>query len=195
MKSQVARGERRARREGLTAEFGRDAAALADFYRLQLRTRRHQGLPTQPRRFIFGFEHLFARGLGFVVIVRDGRTPVAAAVFLAYRGTLMYKFGASSRHSLPKRPNNLLFMEAIRWACEHGFQEVDFGRTDPYHESLAAFKRSFGAREQTLTYTVMSEAQPERRKRGRGAAASLIRRSPVAVGRVAGELLYRDFAP
>jgi CelD/BcsL family acetyltransferase involved in cellulose biosynthesis len=193
MKPQVARGERRACREGLRAEFRQDAAALSDFYALHMRTRRRQGVPTQPKRFIMAFEELFQAGLGYVLLVRDGRSTAAAAIFLSYRGSLIYKYGASNPPSLPKRPNNLLFMEAIRWACENGIDRLDFGRTDEHHDSLSSFKRSFGAEESALVYTLLSDSPRRATDHGGGAAAAVIRRSPALVGRVAGELLYRDF--
>jgi CelD/BcsL family acetyltransferase involved in cellulose biosynthesis len=120
MKPQIARGERRARREGLRVEFRTDGGALAEFFGLHVRTRKRQGVPTQPRRFIMAFEDLFAQGLGFVVLVRDGRVPAAAAVFLSANGTLIYKYGASDPRLLAKRPNNLLFMDTIRCGSTSG---------------------------------------------------------------------------
>ena len=193
IKPQVARGERRARREGMRTEFRTDSGALAEFFRLHARTRQRQGVPTQPRRFIMAFEDLFAEGLGFVVLVRDGQVPAAAAVFLSSYGTLIYKYGASDPRLLSKRPNNLLFMETIRWACEHGLERLDFGRTDEGHDSLSSFKRSFGAEERSLAYSTLAGTAAPPHRRGHGMAATVIRRSPVFVGRLAGELLYRDF--
>lgn len=194
VKPQMARGERRARREALRVEFRTDGGALAEFFDLHVRTRQRQGVPTQPRRFIMAFEDLFAEGLGFVVLVSDGRVPAAAAVFLSSNGTLIYKYGASDPRLLSKRPNNLLFMETIRWACDHGLERLDFGRTDADHDSLCSFKRSFGAVETSLAYTTLAGVAMPARRRGHGLAATVIRRSPSFVGRVAGELLYRDFA-
>lgn len=194
MKPQIHRGVRRARREGLHVEFRTDGGALAEFFRLHVQSRRRQGVPTQPRRFIMALEDLFAKRLGFVVLVRDGRLPAAAAVFLSSNRTLVYKYGASDPGSLSKRPNNLLFTETIRWACEHGLERLDFGRTDLGHDSLSSFKRSFGARESSLAYTTFSGVAVPPRERGHGMAATVIRSSPAFVGRLAGELLYRDFA-
>jgi len=194
MKPQVPRGERRARREGLLVEFRTDGDALAEFFRLHVHTRRRQGVPTQPRRFIMALEDIFGQGLGFVVLVRDGRVPAAAAVFLCSNRTLIYKYGASDPRLLPKRPNNLLFMETIRWACEHGFEQLDFGRTDEGHDSLSSFKLSFGAEGRPLAYSMLRATGVPRRRQGHGLAATVIRRSPAFVGRLAGELLYRDFA-
>jgi CelD/BcsL family acetyltransferase involved in cellulose biosynthesis len=192
-RSQLMRGVRRAEREGLTVERRTDTSALADFYSLHLATRHRQGVPTQPRSFILRFGDLFDRGLGFVMVVRDGDQPIAAAVFLAFNGTLTYKYGASDAAALSKRPNNLLFLEAIRWGCEAGMHTLDLGRTDIGHESLREFKLSWGAEERTLSYHELSDRQ-QRDAPGAGVAhrvAPLIRRSPPVVGRLVGAALYR----
>jgi len=191
-RSQILRGARRAEREGLTVEHRTDAAALAEFYELHVGTRRRQGVPTQPRSFILRFADLFAQGLGFVLVVRDGDRPIAAAVFLSFNGTLIYKYGASDPAALGKRPNNLLFLEAIRWGCQAGMRTLDLGRTDISHDSLREFKLSWGAEESTLEYYELAEG--ERRAEGAGLArhaAPLIRRSPPLVSRLIGEALYR----
>ena len=189
---QAARGVRRARREGLTCERRTDPAALRTFYALHVRTRRRLGVPTQPRRFILAFERLFAEGLGFVLLVRAGDRAVAGAVFLTFRDVLTYKYGASDERFLGARPNNLLFMEAIGWGCEHGMRTLDFGRTHWHQEGLRAFKLSWGAEEHELRYRHVGGVAP----RGRSARlerllGDAIRRSPPAAGRVLGEVLYR----
>ena len=192
-KSQILRGARRAEREGLTVERRTDSAALADFYRLHVGTRRRQGVPTQPKSFILRFADLFDQGHGFVLVVRDGEQPIAAAVFLAFNGNLIYKYGASDPAALNKRPNNLLFLEAIRWGCANGMRSLDMGRTDIGHESLREFKLHWGAEETKLTYYELSDAEraPSEGPGLAGRAAPLIRRSPPVVSRLIGEALYR----
>jgi CelD/BcsL family acetyltransferase involved in cellulose biosynthesis len=191
-KSQVMRGVRRAQREGLRADLRRDRAGLASFYRLHVMTRHRLGVPTQPRRFILGLERLFDRGLGFALLVRRGEHTIAGAVFLTFRDVLTYKYGASDARFLALRPNNLLFMEAIRWGCEHGFRSLDFGRTHWGQESLRAFKLSWGPEERELRYRRLGGAEPagasERLEQLLGA---VIRRTPPLTGRVIGEVLYR----
>jgi len=193
-KSQVRRGIARALREGLVASRRTDAAALDAFFALHVDTRRRLGVPTQPRRFIRRFERLFEHGLGFVQLVELEGRPIAAAVFLTYNGTVIYKYGASDAAELGKRPNNLLFMEAIRFGCETGHRVLDFGRTDLENEGLRAFKRSWGAEEVPLSYTFLADEPPalgpSRRNELMGA---VIRRSPPAVGRLIGQTLYRHF--
>lgn len=193
-KSQVKRGIKKARREGLKWERRTDRAALDAFYALHLETRRRLGVPTQPKRFIRRFEDLFAADLGFVGLILDGERPIAAAVFLTYNGTVTYKYGASAADALGKRPNNLLFSEAIRWACESGFHTLDFGRTEIDNEGLRSFKRSWGAEEVELSYTHLADRAPSpgggRRDR---IVSTTIRRSPPLFGRLVGEALYRHF--
>jgi CelD/BcsL family acetyltransferase involved in cellulose biosynthesis len=195
-RSQILRGVRKAEREGLVVERRTDTAALAEFYDLHVATRRRQGVPTQPKSFILGFEQLFARDLGFVLVVRDGEHAIAAAVFLAFNGTLIYKYGASDPAALGKRPNNLLFLEAIRWGCAAGMHTLDLGRTDIGHESLREFKSSWGAHERELEYHELGGA-PRRAAAAESTGgvarhiAPIIRRSPPIVGRMIGAALYR----
>ena len=192
-RSQILRGVRRAEREGLVVERRTDEVALAEFYDLHVATRRRQGVPTQPKSFILGFEQLFARDLGFVLVVRDGEQAIAAAVFLAFNGTLIYKYGASDPAALGKRPNNLLFLEAIRWGCAASMHTLDLGRTDIGHESLREFKASWGAHESTLEYHEFGGAPRDVESTGDVARhlAPIIRRSPPIVGRMIGAALYR----
>ena len=190
--SSARRGVAKARKGGLVAERHTSAWALSEFYRLHLRTRRRQGVPIQPRRFIMGLEDLFRDGLGFVMLVRDGSSVTAAAVFLTFNGVLTYKYGASDERRLDARPNNLLFMEAIAWGCGNGYHTLDFGRTDLDNRGLASFKRGWGAEERTLSYT-STVAQPSAVGTARAARilGEVIRRGPPSVSRVTGELLYK----
>jgi len=191
-KSQVKRGIKKARREELRYEHRTDREALDSFYSLHVKTRHKLGVPTQPKRFIRRFEGLFEAGLGFVGLVFDGERPIAAAVFLTFNGVVTYKYGASDARELGKRPNHLLFAETIGWACEQGYETLDFGRTEVDNEGLRAFKRSWGAEEVELSYTYLAESapspEPGLRERLLGAT---IRRTPPLVGRLIGEALYR----
>lgn len=189
---QALQGVRRALREGVVVEHRTDAEALATFYRLHLATRRRQGIPTQPRRFILGLEGLFEHGLGFVSLARVDDRPIAAAVFLLFNGVLTYKYGASDSRFLDRRPNNLLFMDAIRWGCEQGLHSFDMGRTELGHDSLRAFKLMWGPEERLLQYTDVGEtATAIRSSEPPRAMRALIQRMPPVFGRGLGELFYR----
>jgi hypothetical protein len=199
-KRSVMLGVTKAHRDGLTVEHRTDREGLARFYRLHIRTRRHQGLPTQPRRVIVGFSSLFDAGLGFVLLVQHEGRDIAAGVFFAAGGTLTCHFAASDRDFLSLRPNNLLFMEAIQWGCEHGQQQFDFGRTDADNHGLCSFKKHWGAVESALEFTYFGEYEPTLGRgmdrepgRARLASRAIIRHAPLAVGSLIGNILYSHF--
>jgi CelD/BcsL family acetyltransferase involved in cellulose biosynthesis len=188
----ASRGISRAERDGVEVFRGTNGKALENFYRLHLHTRRRQGVPTQPKRFIDRYARLFEQGLGFVLEARAENQTIAAAVFLNFNGVLTYKYGASDTAHLKKRPNNAIFMEAIRWGCEQGLHTLDLGRTDLDNEGLCAFKRGWGAREQQLTYThFSSETERSAHSGVPKALATVISRTPPITGRLIGAALYR----
>jgi CelD/BcsL family acetyltransferase involved in cellulose biosynthesis len=198
-RSQVQRNIRRAEREGLTVRQGSSPHDLVDtFYQLHLRTRRRQGVPVQPRRFFrLLWDNAIATGLGSVLIVEAGAQPIAAAVFLTWNETVIYKFGASDENSWSLRPNHLLIWHAIRTACEQGCRWFDFGRTDIGQEGLRNFKLSWGAVEEPLFYGMVG-GTPEPAPSAEGMATRVlgpvIRRGPLLLCRAVGETLYRYVA-
>lgn len=198
-RSQVQRNIRRAEREGLTVrQATRPEDLLGTFYRLHLRTRRRQGVPVQPRRFFrLLWENAISTGLGSVLIVEASAEPIAAAVFLSWNGTVIYKFGASDASAWSLRPNHLLFWHAIREACEQGHRWFDFGRTDIGQEGLRNFKLSWGAVEEPLVYETLGGKPGSAPPAGGMAARMLgpvIRHSPLLLCRAVGETLYRYVA-
>jgi CelD/BcsL family acetyltransferase involved in cellulose biosynthesis len=164
------------------------------FYELHLATRRRLGVPVQPRRY---FSQLWQRivepGLGFVLLARANGRPVAGAVFLAWNGTVVYKYSASDATALRLRPNNAIIWHAIQTACEDGYSRLDFGRSDHGDEGLSRFKRHWGAKEMPLIYTSLGEKRTGLARRGPLLSLSreIIRRSPSFVCRAIGTAAYR----
>ena len=114
-------------------------------------------------------------------------------MFLAWNGTVVYKFGASDASAWSLRPNHLLIWHAIRSACEQGYRWLDFGRTDARNAGLRDFKLSWGAAEEPLVYRALG-GKPEPATTSGGMARVLgpvIRHSPLLFCRAVGETLYR----
>ena len=136
-------------------------------------------------------------GLGSVLIVEVSGQPIAAAVLLAWNGTVIYKFGASDASRWSLRPNHLLFWHAIRAACEQGYRWFDFGRTDIGQEGLRNFKLSWGAVEEPLLYGTLG-GKPGSAPTAGGMATRMlgpvIRHGPLLLSRAFGETLYRYVA-
>lgn len=193
-RSQVQRNVQRAERDGVAVRWATSVGDVAGvFYALHLGTRWRQGVPVQPRGYFRRLARdLLGRGLGFALLAYSGERPIAGAVFLAWNGTVIYKYGASDAAYWRLRPNHLLFWTAIRWACLSGYRVFDFGRTDSDNAGLRDFKRGWGTVEAPLVYSCLGQAGGGA---GRGGALDLlgrvIRRSPAWVCRGLGEVLYR----
>lgn len=193
-RSRVNRKLRRAEREGLELRRSAERAALVDaFLPLHIATRRRLGVPVQPRRFFDALhEHVLRPGLGFVASAHKDDEPVAAAVYLAWSGRLVYKFSAADRSHGDLGGAQAVVWDAVRWGCENGFDELDFGRTEDGHEGLRTFKRSWGSTEHDLAYTSLGRA-PARAGSGRAGEllGALLRRSPELLTRAVGRVAYR----
>jgi CelD/BcsL family acetyltransferase involved in cellulose biosynthesis len=192
-RSYVLRNVHKAEREGVKVRIAAKERDVTDtYYGLHVATRRRQGIPVQPRRFFEQvWRQMIAPGFGFCLLADAGGRAIAGAVFLSWNRTLTYKFGASDTSAWQLRPNNLIFWEAIRLGCEQKLETLDFGRTDAKNRGLREFKSGWGADETALTYAVVGVAGAGRRARFAKVAEPVIRRSPPAVCRLAGELLYR----
>ena len=69
----------------------------------------------------------------------------------------------------------------IRWACENGYRELDFGRTDLEQDGLREFKRGWGAEESPLHHTYAGMEPPGGgESRVQGLLVPVIRHSPPA---------------
>ena len=190
----ASRGVRKAEREGIRVVKGEQRADLTEiFCGLHLATRRRQGAPIQPKRFFrLLWDEVLAAGLGYVLIAYRGTEAIAGGVFLAWNGTLTYKFGASNPAALKLRPNHLIFWRAIEEACSRGMRTLDLGLSDRDNAGLRAFKSRWGATEEPLLFTTLTEG-PRGHRAGHAPRLlqTVIRRSPSLVCQAAGELFYR----
>jgi CelD/BcsL family acetyltransferase involved in cellulose biosynthesis len=193
-RSQVQRGIRKAEREGTVVRPGERIEDLTRvYYSLHAQTRRRLGVPVQPRRF---FELLWRRiidpGLGRLLLAEVGGRAIAGVVVLYWGKTATYKYSASATDVSQYRPTHLLLWRAIRDACEAGYAEFDFGRTDFDSPGLRSFKLSWGPGEEILNHSVLAHDPPRGVRTGPSPLIRIaIRRSPVAVARIIGQLLYK----
>ena len=184
-----------AENRGVSVKSGNQLEHIHQYYQLQLETRRRHGVPAQPWAYFKEVAlTLFSQGLGFVLLAFYEDNCIAGIVFLHWHNTVIAKYAASKEDSLQLRPNNLLFWKGIEWACEHGYTIFDFGRTEASNSGLRRYKRGWGAIEEPLSYSYFSDkAVPDLSGKSQQLTQSLIRKSPLWLCRVSGELLYRHF--
>jgi CelD/BcsL family acetyltransferase involved in cellulose biosynthesis len=195
LKPSVARHVKAAARAGVRVRIGSSREEMRTFYRLHVQTRRRLGVPVQPKRFLNAvWQQLVEPGRGFLAVAEaSSGEPVAAALFLAYGQSLIYKYGASDASRWELKPNHLLFWDAIGWGRENGFRVLDFGRSDLASDGLRRFKAGWGAQEVPLEYmrSRASTHGPSGNGRLAEGLGAVIKRSPPFVCRAVGELLYR----
>jgi CelD/BcsL family acetyltransferase involved in cellulose biosynthesis len=186
------RNVRKAQRTGVTIRHARGQNDIEQFYALHLRTTQRLGVPVQPRRYFrLLSESMIMNDHGTLLLAEYGGEAVAGAIFLLGGRTVTYKYGASDPAHWGLYPNNLLMWHAMGWAAERGCTRFDWGRSGVEDTGLRHFKSSLGGQERPLRYTRIPDGEPE----VGGWAPRLLRpvltRSPAAVCRAAGELLYR----
>ena len=144
---------RQALKTNLNVELLTSVEAVAEYFRLHLRTRKRHGAPSQPFKFFRAIHsHLISAGLGFVALARLENRSVAGAIFLRFGRRAVYKFAASDPAASRLRANNLVLFEGIRALIRSGCELLDFGRTSLNNPGLRAFKLSWGTKEEMIRY-------------------------------------------
>ena len=190
-KSSVQRKIKKAEREDLVYEEGHSPAILDKFYDLMQLTRRKHQLPPQPREWFRNIADSMGERMKVRVVSKGGR-PAASILTLAFRHTLVYKYGCSDPEMSSLGGTPLLFWRAIQEAKELGMTEFDLGRSSMDNEGLLTFKERLGGQRSTLTYLrypqKVAQDKPSFQMR---MAKQVFSRMPENVQTAAGRLLYR----
>jgi hypothetical protein len=185
----VQRKIRRADRERIHVDSGRNARLVEALYELIILTRRRHRLPAQPLPW---FRHLIEEGgdaVRIYVASKDG-TPVAGALTLGFKKTLTYKYGASDQTLHATGGMIRLLWQVIQDGRARGYEELDLGRSDIENAGLTTFKDHWAASRSPLCYW---RANTRRQSTHWHAAmpAALWSYAPDRLIAVAGRLLYK----
>jgi Acetyltransferase (GNAT) domain len=192
-KDSVQRKIRRAEREGLTIDEGRNEELLRRFYGLLVMTRRRHQLPPQPFNWFRNLAACCRESLN-VRVANLGDHPVAAMITLRLRDTVVYKYGASDAGFHALGGTHLLFWKAITDACAEGRKTFDFGRSDTDQAGLLTFKDRWGARRAPVSYwrcPASRTAVSPLRKLIDACASRAFVHAPDGIRVAAGTLLYK----
>lgn len=138
-----------AREAGVTVHRTED---VSEFYECYLTTMRRHGSPQFPRAFLAALVDTFGTDCQLLIAEYEGE-PVAGLLGLDHGDERYLLLNGSEAETLEERPNDLLYWEAVRSACESGYDRIDFGRTAP-GSGVRQFKRRFGGRREQLTTLV-----------------------------------------
>ncbi len=117
---------RKAGKNGLNADFG--LQYLDSFYEIYARNLRHLGTPVFPADMFRAVAKTFSDRVELLVLKLDGR-PVSGMFLFKFQKTISEPWVASLRQYNKIYINNCLYWHAIKYACEHGFEVFDFGRS------------------------------------------------------------------
>jgi hypothetical protein len=188
----VRRKIKRAERETLTYEAGRSQALLQKFRLLLMLTRRRHKLPPQPAAWFRNLVHCLGENLTIHVLSKEAR-PIASIITLAYKNSLVYKYGCSDAdyHNLGAMP--LLFWKVIQQGKQMGAEDFDLGRSAHDDPGLIAFKKHLGAVTSDLTYyrSPAPRVEDELPEVGASWARQALARLPDPMLAYTGRLLYR----
>jgi len=138
---------RKAQKDGLTAQTGH-SELIADFYSVFSRNMRDLGTPVYPKTLFTETARLFSKGF-HLYIVRLGRVPVAAAIALRFKDTIIVPWASSLREHRQHCPNMLLYWTMLEHASQLGISTFDFGRSTR-GAGTHQFKLQWGATETPL---------------------------------------------
>ena len=109
----------------------------------QQRSKRYRGLPPALSAAWVRANHGNAR----LFVAYDGRTRIAAMLFLRHGKVATYQIGWSGHLGRETNAHNLLLSQAISMMAERGIKRLDLGTLDTSHApGLARFKLGCGAK-------------------------------------------------
>lgn len=137
---------RHAQKHGLQIVWG-GAELLPEFYSVFCINMRNLGTPVYPYRW---FENVCRQFPGIrLLVVRDGKIPVAATLITVFRDFVELPWIASTPEARKHYSTVLLYWTALEWAIQSGYAEVDLGRCTP-HGGTYQFKQQWNCEERPL---------------------------------------------
>jgi FemAB-related protein (PEP-CTERM system-associated) len=155
-------------KEGLTSRIG-GLELLGDFYRVFLANMRDLGSPVHSVKLMRHVLTEFPEQSRVIVVYKE-KEPVASSLVVGFNKVLGNPWASSLREYAPLSPNMLLYLRVLEYACNHGYQVFDFGRSSP-GEGTYKFKEQWGAAPVPLHWHYISldgkPLDPEGSEKGR----------------------------
>lgn len=143
----------RALKEKFTPRVG-GLELLEDFYKVFLVNMRDLGSPVHSVKLMRHCLMAFPEHARIIVVYR-ATEPVAAAVVIGFGSVLRNPWASSLRKYALLGPNMVLYLRMLEYACDHGYEVFDFGRSSP-GEGTYRFKEQWGAAPEPLYWHYLS---------------------------------------
>jgi FemAB-related protein (PEP-CTERM system-associated) len=164
---------------------------VEDFYRVYVHNMRDLGSPPHSAAFFRSILATFADAR--LLLVRLDKQVIGGGLCMEFQDTMLVPWASSLRTYFHLCPNNLLYWEAIRTACERGLRRFDFGRSS-LGSGTYNFKKQWGALEEPLHWQANAQGGDLINEESHATlswAVEAWKRLPVSVTRVVGPLVRR----
>jgi FemAB-related protein (PEP-CTERM system-associated) len=181
---------RKAEKEQLQTQWV-GVEGVPDFYSVYVHNMRDLGSP--PHSLTFFQRLLQAFPAAQILLVRRHTQVIGGGLCLRFQDTMLVPWASSLREYFRLCPNNLLYWEAIRAACERGLQRFDFGRSSR-GSGTYNFKKQWGALEEPLYWQANVGGGDLINEESHAVLAWAVeawKRLPVRVSRVIGPMVRR----
>ena len=118
---------------------------------------RDLGTPVYSKSFFGNISEAFPDTTRIFAVYHETRM-IAAGIGSWFKDTFEVPWASSISDYNALCPNNMLYLEAIRFAIRNGFKKFDFGRSSP-HEGTYNFKKEWGALPVQLYWQYLIDGQ------------------------------------
>jgi len=139
---------RKAIKSDLEVAMGREY--INEFYEIFSRNMRDLGTPVHNFNFFSNILSEFPNQANILITSYEGKA-IGAIFLLQFKDTVYATWASSDRRYFHLNPNNMLYWDAIKYACEKGFKHFDFGRSK-WNSGTFRFKKPWGAIPKQLYY-------------------------------------------
>ncbi len=148
LKAKTRNQVRKAYRSGLTVHFGR--SYFDDFYKILSINLRDLGTPIYPKKFFRNILEEFSDSTNLIVVKHQNKV-IGGMFFMCHKKVFSDPWASSLKKYNILCPNNILYWEAIKYACRNNFEYFDFGRST-VNSGTFQFKKQWGAIPIQLNY-------------------------------------------
>lgn len=139
---------RKACKEGLTTDFGKKY--IDAFYEVLSVNIRDLGSPNYPKVFLKNILDEFSDSSDIIVVKHKDKI-IGGMLFICYKNMIFNPWASSLKEYNRLSPNDLLYWEAIKYACKKGCEYFDFGRST-INSGTFDFKKKMGGEPVQLHY-------------------------------------------
>jgi len=142
---------RKAEKNSMQIRHAKDESDVNLFYELYLKTMRGLGSPPNPHAYFEKIWSLFYPKNAVMLMAVYKDKCIASSLYFIHGDKIHYAYNCSLTEYAELAPNNLIQWYIIKWGNEHGFKQLDFGRTREKGGNVL-FKRRWGGKQVSMPY-------------------------------------------